>query len=192
MNDFKDHFYERCQNWPTEIHNNDEFKLSVLQNLIIYLNEGGAGISPFSATEGIIDIGGKTSINLQNVPFVGNNEEYHLLCENIDMLEDKLKTLKQEDIEYSKCVDRLLQQKKKRDDMENGLLKTALTISKLKTTRCSERLKHAIELFEKGDSQGAEAILDAEAITDGSDTTVTIRVTPGDGTAPQAFLRIAP
>ena len=31
----------------------------------------------------------------------------------------------------------------------------------------------------------------AEAITSGSDTTVTIRVTPGDGSAPQAFLRIS-
>ena len=166
LNDFKDHFYERCQNWPTEIHNNDEFKLSVLQNLIIYLNEGGAGISPFSATEGIIDIGGKTSINLQNVPFVGNNEEYNLLCENIEMLEDKLKTLKPEDIRYSECAERLMKQRKKRDTMENGLLKTALIISKLKTTRCSERLKQAIDLFEIGDSKGAEAILDTEAITD--------------------------
>ena len=44
------------------------------------------------------------------------------------------------------------------------------------------------------DWDSAEKKLDphAEAITDGSDTTVTIRVTPGDGTAPQAFLRIAP
>ena len=165
LKDFKDHFYERCQNWPTEIHNNDEFKLSVLQNLIIYLNEGGAGISPFSATEGIIDIGGKTSINLQNVPFIGNNDEYQLLCENIEMLEDKLKTFKPEDIRYSECAERLRKQKKKRDTMENGLLKTALTISKLKKTRCSERLKQAIELFEKGDSRGAKAILDIEAIT---------------------------
>ena len=31
----------------------------------------------------------------------------------------------------------------------------------------------------------------AEAITSGSDTTVTVRVTPGDGSAPQAFLRIS-
>ena len=165
LNDFKDHFYDRCQNWPTVIHNNDEFKLSVLQNLIIYLNEGGAGISPFSATEGIIDIGGKTSIDLKNVPFIGDNEEYKLLCETIDLYERTLKTLKPEDLEYSKCAAQLIERKDRRDAMENGLLETALTVSKLKTTRCSERLKQAIALFEKGDSRGAQAILDTEAIT---------------------------
>ena len=165
LKDFKDHFYERCQNWPTEIHSNDEFKLNVLQNLIIYLNEGGAGISPFSATEGIIDIGGKTSIDLKNVPFIGDNEEYKLLCETIDLYERTLKTLKPEDLEYSKCAAQLIERKDRRDAMENGLLETALTVSKLKTTRCSERLKQAIALFEKGDSRGAQAILDTEAIT---------------------------
>jgi tetratricopeptide (TPR) repeat protein len=48
--------------------------------------------------------------------------------------------------------------------MESSLWDTALMITRLSSTKCSERLKRAMDMFSAGDNKGAQAVLNEEEI----------------------------
>ena len=54
--------------------------------------------------------------------------------------------------------------KEKLAKMESSLWDTALMITRLSTTKCSDRLNRAMDLFSNGDNKGAQAILNEAEI----------------------------
>ena len=161
---FRDSLYDTYGNWASSFSHIDSLKAEVYRNLIIFLNENFLGVHLPTFHEGRIDFGGKASINLQNVPFIRDNGGYSSLCESIETTKDLLSALRPEDVRYSKYAQQLRDLINSREKMEPELWKTALEISKLKASRCSDRLKRAIEQFEQGNNKEAQAILKEEEI----------------------------
>ena len=69
-----------------------------------------------------------------------------------------------DDPDYAEYASELQEQQEKLAKMESSLWETALMITKLSTTKCSERLQRAMELFNQGDNKGAQAVLNEEEI----------------------------
>ena len=162
---FQKSSYKYYQNWVSFVRNNDHFQLCVLQNLIIYLQECGATINPFHIEDGFINLGGVSQIDLQNIPFVKNNDGYQLLLSNIRLVNDYRSLLKPNDSRYNSYSHQLQLLTKMKEDMEIDILENAMKIYKLKIESSSDRLKLAIKLFEEGDLKDANAHLKEEEIT---------------------------
>lgn len=162
LDSFAESTYGQYGNWGVPFKNDESFHLRVLQDIIIYLQETGVAAAPLTSIGGKIDVGGNATINLQNVAFVSNNDEYKLICSNIQTTEALLACLSPDDERYQQYAPQLYAWKKKKEEMENHLLETSLVISRMSYEKCSERLKRAIQLFESGDSRGAMALLDEE------------------------------
>ena len=109
-------------------------------------------------------VAGREYVDLNNVDFLGNNDEYHQLLQSIKKTRKLLSITEVTDPEYSEYAQELQALIEKRQKMEESLWQTALTITRLSNEASSERLQHAIELFNKGDNRGANAILDEAAI----------------------------
>ena len=161
---FRNSLYDKYHNWPVCFEHVDTLKMEILRNLFIYLNEDLPGGSLFSFGNGKIHISENTSIDLKNVPFYGNNEEYQQLCANIDKTKKLLTIYKPEDSEYAKYSQELLTLTQRQEDIEKGVWETAVEVSKLKAGQSSGRLKRAIQLFEEGNSKAAQALLDESRI----------------------------
>ena len=151
------HFYCRFQNV-------DMLKADFLLQFMEYLNCFLKDREVLVINDSQVTINGKVFVNLQNIPFAGNNEEYNLLLKTIKKTKKLLTVTEPDDPEYAEYAAELEELEKKRSQMEASLWDTALLVTKLSTTHCSERLARAMELFGKGDNKGAQAILNEEEI----------------------------
>ena len=111
-----------------------------------------------------LEIDGKEYVDLKNVPFVGNNEEYNELLKSIKRTQKLLAITDEGDPDYKEYAEELEQLKEKQKRKEKSIWETALLITKFSTSNCSERLSRAIELFNSGDDKGANAVLKEEEI----------------------------
>lgn len=109
-------------------------------------------------------VAGKEYVELKNVPFAGNNEDYNNIKEEILELKEDLEDISPESPRYSKKAKKLNDLREKLSKMESSLWNTALTITKLTNENCSERLKRAMQLFNEGDNKGANALLNEDDI----------------------------
>ena len=114
--------------------------------------------------DGQIRIGGQVFVDLTKVPFAGNNEEYQLLLKNIKKTQKLLSVTDPADPDYRDYAIELNELKDKQKAMEDSLWSTALMITKLSSTQCSERLARAKELFMQGDCKGTIAVLNEDDI----------------------------
>lgn len=164
LREFRDSFPTRYGHFYCSFSNIDTLKADFLLQFIEYHANTLDGNRLVDINNGKITIDGKEYVNLQNVPFAGNNEEYNRLIRDIKKTRKLLAVTDIEDedyMTYAKDLDDLL---KIQQQMEKSLWETAMLITKLCTQQCSERLEHAMELFQSGDNKGANALLDEDAI----------------------------
>lgn len=164
LREFRDSFPTRYGHFYCSFSNIDTLKADFLLQFIEYHANTLDGNRLVDINNGKITIDGKEYVNLRNVPFAGNNEEYNRLIRDIKKTRKLLAVTDMEDedyMTYAKDLDDLL---KTQQQMEKSLWETAMLITKLCTQQCSERLERAMELFQSGDNKGANALLDEDAI----------------------------
>ena len=140
--------------------NVDTLKADFLLQFMEYLNVYLKDKEVITINDSQVTVNGKVFVNLQNVPFAGNNEEYNLLLKTIKKTKKLLAVTETDDPEYAEYATELVELEEKRAQMESSLWETAMMVTKLSTTHCSERLARAMDLFNHGDNKGALVILD--------------------------------
>ena len=166
LKEFQDSFPSLYGHFYCVFKNEDALKSHFLLQFIDYQNT-----QQKSSMSGLVEVkdakvivAGREYVDLNNVDFLGNNEEYHQLLQSIKKTRKLLTVTNVTDPEYSEYAQELQTLIEKRQNMEESLWQTALTITRLSNEASSERLQHAIELFNKGDNRGANAILDEATI----------------------------
>lgn len=164
LREFRDTFHINYGHFYTPFANFDTLKAHFLLQFMEYLSQFYKEKRTLEVKDGKVFIGTEVFVNLQNVPFAANNEEYNLLRKNIKKTQKLLAVTEIDDPDYADYASELHEMQKRLAKMENGLWDTALLITKLTADRCSERLTRAMELFNSGDAKGAQAILNEEEI----------------------------
>lgn len=164
LQQFRDSFPQKYGHFPTHFSNLDTLKANFLQQFMIYQNEKIIGSNIIEVRNGKITVNGVDYVDLRNLPFVGNNEEYNDLKEQIEDLEEWLDDHNSEHPKFAGKQDKLEKLQVRLEKMEHGLWDTALMITKLANTKCSERLHKAMSLFSEGDNKGCNALLSEEDI----------------------------
>ncbi len=164
LKDFKDSFVTRYGHFYCKFENIDTLRLNFLLQFEQYQNAILSSASIIEMGNSKLEIDGKEYVDLKNVPFVGNNEEYAELLKSIKKTRKLLAITDEDDSEYKEYLDELEQLKEKQRKKEKTIWDTALLITRLSTTKCSDRLNRAIELFNSGDDKGANAVLKEEEI----------------------------
>ena len=166
LKEFQDSFPSLYGHFYCVFKNEDALKSHFLLQFIDYQNaqrkNSMSGL--VEVKDAKVIVAGREYVDLNNVDFLGNNEEYHQLLQSIKKTKKLLTVTDVTDPEYSEYAQELQALIEKRQNMEESLWQTALTITRLSNEASSERLQHAIELFNKGDNRGANAILDEAAI----------------------------
>ena len=164
LKEFRDSFPTKYGHFYTSFGNLDTLKAHFLLQFMEYQGQILKHTNTIEVKNGKVIIDGKEYVNLKNVPFAGNNEEYNLLQKSINDKRELLKYLPVDNPIYNKQAEELQEMEDKLSKMESSLWDTALLITRLSTTKCSERLQRAMELFSNGDNKGAQAVLNEEEI----------------------------
>ena len=164
LKEFRDSFPTRYGHFFTSFENFDTLKAHFLLQFMEYQSQVLINTNAIEIKDGKVVFGGIEYVNLKNVPFAGNNEEYNEIKDEIAELQEDLENLSPDSPRYAKKSEKLQKLQEKLSKMENSLWDTALMITRLSTTKCSERLKRAMDLFTAGDNKGAQAVLNEEEI----------------------------
>ena len=164
LKEFKDSFVTRYGHFYCKFENIDTLRLNFLLQFEQYQNAFLTSASIIEMGDSKILIDGKEYVNLKNIQFVGNNEEYTELLSSIKKTQKLLAITDEDDPEYEEYLKELEQLKDKQRKKEKTIWETALLITKFSASKCSERLSRAIELFNSGDDKGANAVLKEEEI----------------------------
>lgn len=164
LQEFRDSFPTKYGHFYCSFSNIDTLKADFLLQFMEYQSKNLGGSKILDVNNGKVTLDGKEYVDLKNVPFAGNNEEYNLLLKSIKKTKKLLAITDEDDEEYADYATELQELKEKLSKMENSLWDTALMITRLSTTKCSERLKRAMDLFSAGDNKGAQAVLNEEEI----------------------------
>lgn len=161
---FRDSFPQRYGHFYSYFQNIDTLKAEFLLQFIDFQNNFLQNSDLIEVSDGQVLVGGIVYVDLKNVPFAGNNDEYQLLIKDIKKTQKLLQVTDPTDPDYREYAIELAELKKRQKQMENSLWDTALMITQLSTSQCSERLKRAMDLFSQGDNKGALAVLSEEEI----------------------------
>lgn len=164
LQEFRDSFPTKYGHFYCSFSNIDTLKADFLLQFMEYQSKNLGGSKMFDINNGKVTLDGKEYVDLKNVPFAGNNDDYNEIKDEIEELKEDLEDMSPESPRYARKAERLLNLQEKLSKMENSLWDTALMITRLSTTKCSERLKRAMDLFSAGDNKGAQAILNEEEI----------------------------
>ena len=164
LQEFRDSFPTKYGHFYCSYSNIDTLKADFLLQFMEFQSKRFADSKLFDVQNGKVLLDGKEYVDLINVPFAGNNEEYQLLQKSIKKTQKLLAITETDDPDYSEYAKDLNEMKEKVAKMESSLWETALKITQLSTTKCSERLERAMQLFNKGDNKGALAVLNEEEI----------------------------
>ena len=164
LQEFRDSFPTKYGHFYCSFSNIDTLKADFLLQFMEYQSKNLGGSKILDVNNGKVTLDGKEYVDLKNVPFAGNNEEYNLLLKSIKKTKKLLAITDEDDEEYADYAAELQELNEKLSKMENSLWDTALMITRLSTTKCSERLKRAMDLFTAGDNKGAQAVLNEEEI----------------------------
>ena len=164
LKEFRDEFPEKYGHFYCTFANTDTLKADFLLQFMEYQGKQLKNNNAIEIKDSQIVVGGKTYVDLKNVPFAGNNEEYNILLKSIKKTKKILAITEPDDEEYAEYAQELIDLQERQKNMENSLWETALMITQLSTTQCSERLERAMKLFSAGDNKGAQAVLNEEEI----------------------------
>lgn len=164
LQSFRDSFPTKYGHFYCSFSNIDTLKADFLLQFMEYQSKNPGSDKILEVTNGKVTIDGREYVDLKNVPFAGSNEEYNLLLRSINKTQKLLAITEVDDPEYADYAAELQEMKEKLSKMETNLWDTALMITRLSTTKCSERLKRAMDLFSTGDNKRAQAVLNEEEI----------------------------
>ena len=164
LQEFRDSFPTKYGHFYCSFSNIDTLKADFLLQFMEYQSKNIGSINMLKINNGKVTIDGKEYVDLKNVPFAGNNEEYNLLLKSIKKTQKLLSITDEDDPDYADYAADLQYMKEKLSKMESSLWDTALMITRLSSTKCSERLKRAMDMFSAGDNKGAQAVLNEEEI----------------------------
>ena len=164
LQEFRDSFPTKYGHFYCSFSNIDTLKADFLLQFMEYQSKNLGSNKMLEVNNGKVTIDGKEYVDLKNVPFAGNNEEYNLLLKSIKKTQKLLAITDEDDPDYSDYAADLQDMKEKLSKMESSLWDTALMITRLSSTKCSERLKRAMDMFSAGDNKGAQAVLNEEEI----------------------------
>ena len=161
---FRDSFPTKYGHFYTPFANFDTLKAHFLLQFMEYQSQTLEGKGIVEVIDGKVTVDGKEYVDLQDVPFAGNNEEYNATKKSISDKQNLLQFVPTDNPLYSQTAEELRQLQEKLSKMESSLWDTALWITKQNTQKSSERLQRAMDLFSNGDNKGAMAILNEEEI----------------------------
>ncbi|MGM9770887.1 MAG: tetratricopeptide repeat protein [Candidatus Cryptobacteroides sp.] len=161
---FRISFPKEYGHFTTPFSNLDTLKANFLLQFMEYLGQTMENSSFAEIRNGKVYIDGKEHVNIENIPFVGNNEEYNNLKKEIKDIQDDMAAMYPDSPRYSEKAKILLESQEKLQKMESSLWDTALMITRLSAEKCSDRLRRAMDLFSAGDNKGAQAVLNEEEI----------------------------
>lgn len=164
LKNFRDTMSTEYGHFYTPFANTDTLKAHFLLQFIEYQSHIFKQQNIVEVKDGRIYVGNTEYIKLKNVPFAGNNEDYNSLVNDIKELELDLADMNPSTVRYLQKAEIYQQKKERLAKMELSLWDTAFLITKLCTSKCSERLERAIALFNAGDNKGAQAILNEKEI----------------------------
>ena len=164
LQEFRDSFPTKYGHFYCSFSNIDTLKADFLLQFMEYQSKNIGSNKMLEINNGKVTIDGKEYVDLKNVPFAGNNEEYNLLLKSIKKTQKLLSITDEDDPDYADYAADLQDMKEKLSKMESSLWDTALMITRLSSTKCSERLKRAMDMFSAGDNKGAQAVLNEEEI----------------------------
>ena len=164
LKEFRDSFPREYGHFENRFKNIDTLKSQFLLQFIEYQSNTLKSSPLIEVRDAKIIMGGKVYVDLMNVPFVGNNDEYTDILKRIEKQKRRLGRMEIDDEDYPEEAQELRELEEKKEKMEASLWDTALDITRLSNQKCSERLQRAIDLFNKGDNKGASAILNEEEI----------------------------
>ena len=159
LREFRDSFESRYGHFYCVFRNIDMLKADFLLQFMDYQSNYLQGSAVVEMRDSKVIVGGKDVVDLKNLAFVGNNEEYNLIVKSIKRCRKLLSVTEVDDPDYSETARELQDLLKRRQQLEESLWQTALTITRLSSTAMTDRLSRAIKLFNEGDSRGADAIL---------------------------------
>lgn len=166
LRSFRDTFHETYQHAVYEFGNINALKFNFLLILIdsgiLTFNIIDKEISDVKIKDSQIYAFNEPFADLNNLSFVGNNQKYLNLLKSIKSSQRALGFMPFDHPEYADEAQQLLELKNRKEQIEEDLLQTALTITKFNSAESSERLNEAIRLFNIGDCQGANALLNDE------------------------------
>lgn len=164
LKEFKDSFVSRYGHFYIKFENIDTLRLNFLLQFEQYQNAFLSSASIIEMGDSKIRVDGEEFINLRNIPFIENNEEYVELLKSIKRIQKLISITDEDNPEYEEYLEELEQLRNKQKRKEKTIWETALLITRLSTLNGSERLSRAIELFNSGDDKGANAVLKEEEI----------------------------
>ena len=178
---FRDSFPTKYGHFYTPFANFDTLKAHFLLQFMEYLSQLTYSDEVINIQNGKVIVNGTEFVNLQNVPFAGNNDEYLEVMEELDELEEWFEEHDEDHPKYKIRLEKKNKLKKKIEDQEKCLWDTALTITRLGSIKCSERLERAIKMFESGNNKGANALLQESEIEKDAEHNVNLIVLGEEG-----------
>lgn len=172
--------------FPTHFSHPDTLKLYFVQQLFAFALAQESDLLKVNGTK--VELDGQELVNLGNVPCASGNDHYQSLSEDIKNLEKEVLELKEDVEDYKadlaedpederaqrrlrKAESKLMEarqalsdKRKALEELCGNILDTNLKIAQMAGKKASARLQKAIELFEKGDNKGANAVLDFDEI----------------------------
>lgn len=157
---FKDSFEYDYGHFYSIFENTDTLRLQFLLQLEIFKNDSIDFSKLIHIEDSTLSIGGISFVNLKNVPFVANNDNYVLLQQQIE--KQRMRLIKHPDeIEEQRELHTLLN---RRQEMENNMLSLARKLNEQTQHEMSPRMIEARKLFEMGEFQAVIKILDTKDI----------------------------
>ena len=169
LKSFRDSFPHVYGHFSSEFSNTDSLKSNFILQLMDYTNDRINDSRFIEIRNSQVYVSDKPMVDLTKVPFAGNNEEYSRLLRDIKKTRKLLSITEVDDPDYSLYARDLMDLEAKQKEMEESLWETALAVTRLSNMVVSERLQHAIDLFNKGDNKGADALLNEEDIDKDAD-----------------------
>jgi len=164
---FKDGYREKYGHYYSTFGNSDMLIADFLRQFIIYESEYLRNYKLVEIKESAVFLNGQKLVDLDHLPFVGNNERYNDLRDRISELQQDLADYSPDHKRYKEKKEKLEKLKKELSEHEEGLWETALFIAKISKTTSVDLLHRSIELFNNGDNRGAMALLKDEDIDKG-------------------------
>lgn len=160
MLSFKNSFADKYGHFYSVFDNPDTLKLNFLLQLEIFKNDVLDISKLVSIENSCVSLDGVSFIDLKNVSFAANNENYTSLQQQIDKQRKRVIRYP-DDLEEQSELHTLLE---KRKGMEDDMLNLARKLAEQSIYKMSSRMIEARRLFELGELQAVIKILDTKDI----------------------------
>ncbi len=164
LQQFKDSFTTEYGHFFCHFENVDTLRLRFLLQLMLYLRDKTLSDDFITVNDSKVIVNGRVFTDLNHIPFAINNQRYQSLVREVEKLNARIAKYP-DDTEMRQDF---LDKQEELNKMSLNLIQTAKRITEISSDRASARLEEAMRLFENGDNDGANAVLNLKDIS--SDT----------------------